>query len=818
MNNVVLVLTMASVARIAAGTVVSETHMTRPNTSRLAQGTITITAAQDFTSINGMSVLNTQPVVVAVVDGAFRVELEPTPLGLWYIARWQLTGARPTTDRWFVPNSSTTLSLFDVRSWRGAWSPSTTYATHDKVGYAGTTYIATAPSRAVPPGTEGKQWALLGEKGELRPQGPSNGWSDDGSTIKPMGPRNLAIGATIFVSCGGSDDTRALTAALLSGTTINATGTCVTSSTLRVPAGKLLHFGPGIHLLSGLILPDSSTAAGLGNTTIECASESTSTLKLRDGADRDLIATASFYDLIDSGNQFGAQNPIIRGCTLEGNKNNQSMKTVAVSFASNANPIVITTAVPHGYSTGDVALIKGVLGNLAANGLFRITAIDQTTFSLDRTIGSGAYTSGGIATTDHRNGIVVYGRGPSLSHIVVQNFKGAGIVSGWAIEPSTAYQNVNDKIVGDYSFVRTILNDFDGLLFYGPHDSVAYDVDAFRNGGWGLNCDTRSTFTAGLHAALINTYGNAGGGIYNNCGIQGVSVVGSTITGVGMYVGRSGSGTAVASSSFGGSVPLVLNNAVSTHISGTCANNGSEQPCIQMTGGYGNTLDIDFYSITSGSLLSVSGETGSNTFRGRGALGGTAVLLDPANLPRPDDTVDLRVTTSVDRFPIQHEQGPYFGFNPVLFVELDSVSATIRNGDQAFCSDCKTTSPCSGNGTGAIAVRLHGAWQCDGGLLAVANAWAATQTFSSGLVGDFVAVDTGRDAYYDFRKRGALKWTIYYNSESGSLLFVDRANAQNRLVLLPDGRVQIPALACPADQSAPVSVNSAGALIRGTCR
>lgn len=65
----------------------------------------------------------------------------------------------------------------------------------------------------------------------------------------------------------------------------------------------------------------------------------------------------------------------------------------AITGATNATPIVITVA-SHGYSTNDTVIVVGVLGNTAANGTFTITKIDDNSFSLNGSVGNGAYTSG----------------------------------------------------------------------------------------------------------------------------------------------------------------------------------------------------------------------------------------------------------------------------------------------------------------------------------------------------------------------------------------------------------------------------------------
>ena len=60
------------------------------------------------------------------------------------------------------------------------------------------------------------------------------------------------------------------------------------------------------------------------------------------------------------------------------------------------SPIQIT-ANNHGYKTGQKIIITGVGGITAANGTWTVTVIDPNTFTLNGSIGSGTYTSGGVA-------------------------------------------------------------------------------------------------------------------------------------------------------------------------------------------------------------------------------------------------------------------------------------------------------------------------------------------------------------------------------------------------------------------------------------
>lgn len=68
--------------------------------------------------------------------------------------------------------------------------------------------------------------------------------------------------------------------------------------------------------------------------------------------------------------------------------------TGVITGATNATPIVITSA-NHGLSDNDYVGIVGVGGNTAARGTFQITYIDANSFSLDSSVGNGAFTRGG---------------------------------------------------------------------------------------------------------------------------------------------------------------------------------------------------------------------------------------------------------------------------------------------------------------------------------------------------------------------------------------------------------------------------------------
>jgi hypothetical protein len=69
---------------------------------------------------------------------------------------------------------------------------------------------------------------------------------------------------------------------------------------------------------------------------------------------------------------------------------------VAISNATNATPIVVTTAA-HGLPVGEVSWVdvSGVLGTTGANGSWVGEALTTTTLKLRGSVGNGAYISGG---------------------------------------------------------------------------------------------------------------------------------------------------------------------------------------------------------------------------------------------------------------------------------------------------------------------------------------------------------------------------------------------------------------------------------------
>ena len=69
--------------------------------------------------------------------------------------------------------------------------------------------------------------------------------------------------------------------------------------------------------------------------------------------------------------------------------------TKTITNVTNATPIVITTSASHGFSTNNRVKISGVIGTRSANGIWLVTNITATTFSLQNSSGNGTYMGGG---------------------------------------------------------------------------------------------------------------------------------------------------------------------------------------------------------------------------------------------------------------------------------------------------------------------------------------------------------------------------------------------------------------------------------------
>lgn len=69
---------------------------------------------------------------------------------------------------------------------------------------------------------------------------------------------------------------------------------------------------------------------------------------------------------------------------------------LSISATTNASPIEVTTTAAHGLASGDYVYITGHATNTNANGLFKITWVSSTKFTLNGSTGNGIGTNNGL--------------------------------------------------------------------------------------------------------------------------------------------------------------------------------------------------------------------------------------------------------------------------------------------------------------------------------------------------------------------------------------------------------------------------------------
>jgi hypothetical protein len=96
--------------------------------------------------------------------------------------------------------------------------------------------------------------------------------------------------------------------------------------------------------------------------------------------------------------------------------------TLSVVGITKANPGVVTTATPHGLTSGAVIQINGVVGMTAVNGVNQTaTVLTPTTFSIEDTSGFSVYVSSGVVTPNPKNVTVSITDYPDVYQITFVN-------------------------------------------------------------------------------------------------------------------------------------------------------------------------------------------------------------------------------------------------------------------------------------------------------------------------------------------------------------------------------------------------------------
>lgn len=188
-------------------------------------------------------------------------------------------------------------------------------------------------------------------------------------------------------------------------------------------------------------------------------------------------------------------------------------KIFLVTAASNASPIVLTVASTTGITAGDILVVGGVGGNLAANGTWQAGTVTGTTVQLltrldaGNSTGSAAYTSGGwilnlsSASTLADVSANSSGTDPTLSGVTnTLGVVNAGAFS-WTNPPAT-------KVWGVALYDTTAANDliawYDGTyqIYVITQAAVSATSIAVARLGAALPSGTVITFSNGATATL----------------------------------------------------------------------------------------------------------------------------------------------------------------------------------------------------------------------------------------------------------------------------------------------------------------------------
>lgn len=211
------------------------------------------------------------------------------------------------------------------------------------------------------------------------------------------------------------------------------------------------------------------------------------------------------YDFSDGygGAHAMLRNPVNGNCTIGGE----------ITAATNASPIAITCAQNHPFNTGDSVIIAGVEGNTAANGTFVITKTGATTFTLNGSTGSGAYTGGGAALgpfIDGR-GVISFGA-DDVAYDNQWHHSATGVEIGTAA--SYVVQYYDGVPVGYTAFVGTRVSpqpSYDGHGYIGgsDHSNAMQRITQYRIFE-GLNPNASTPFRAFIPEMLFGGQWGAG--------------------------------------------------------------------------------------------------------------------------------------------------------------------------------------------------------------------------------------------------------------------------------------------------------------------
>ena len=465
---------------------------------------------------------------------------------------------------------------------------------------------------------------------------------------------------------GATDDSAAFAAAIASGAgEVRADGgTYVINSPITLAKGQKLYFGVGTHTVAGIRFSDSvSDQSGTGK--IECAGSGQTTLKLKNGANQDVISQTNFATLTGKNSKYGLFRGEIHGCTIDGNKTNQTGPSYGIRLYG------------HGLEMTDVTV-----RNAYSDGIYTEWGVDST-FATPFDDLEGFFTD---IRSQFNNGNGWTFRGPHDSDFVnVVLYQNGGW--GLRVETSSTY-NGN----GHLANINVFLNTLGGIYSNGSLDGS--QISATTASGWGMLIDTG----AGSHNLTATQFaGPTGLEVKAPSQIIAGNIVNTTAAGLRLNGGSgnfslqmfNNTGYQVDFASEVGPSILMVNSAYPP--AGTLMNGTPAQV---------DFVYLDFGGPSANRYMSVPVNTlhvagWSPVFPQSNAT--MAVIGDSAQ------TGNLYATNLSLSSSAQVGSSTFAGLG------------SAANGSILYCTDCAQSTACAAGGSGAIATRVNGAWSCGGG-------------------------------------------------------------------------------------------------------
>jgi len=490
---------------------------------------------------------------------------------------------------------------------------------------------------------------------------------------------------------GVTDDSAAFIAALASGAgEVRADdGTYVVNSVITLAKGQKIHFGVGTHTVGGIRFTDSLTDQ-TGTGKIECAGPGQSTLMLKNGANQDVISQTNFASLTGKNSKFGLFRAQIEGCTIDGNKANQTAASYGIRLYG------------HGLEMTDVAV-----RNAYSDGIYTEWGLDSS-FATPNDDLEGYFTA--IRSSFNQGNGWTF-RGPHDSDFVEVILYQNG---GWGlqIQLSSTY-NGN----GHLSSVNTFLNTLGGIYSNSSFDGS--QVDATSNSGWGMLIDSG----AGSHNLSAAEFsGPVGLEVRAPSQIISGNIVNTTTAGLRL---NGGSGSFMLQMFNNTGYQIDFANEVGPSV--IVANSGNPPPGT-LFNGTPNQADYVFADFGGSSANRYISWPASTVH-----VAGWAPQFPQSNAVMATIN-DFNQTGTLSASNLKLSSSAQVG--TATFATLGSGS----NGSIVYCSNCTTTPACAAGGAGAMAMYVNGAWSCGGSSGGGSYTFRNNLTNSSGTV-DFTPLD-----------------------------------------------------------------------------